>query len=75
MDISSFAYVWALLGPEVGYIIIDDVVSKVNFLKLIWRPNNRGYMQLCLCLWALSGPEVGYIQVQKMFCAESIFEK
>ena len=45
---------WALSGPEVGYIIIDDVVSKVNFLKLIWRPNNRGYMQLCLCLWALS---------------------
>ena len=63
MDICSFAYVWALLGPEVGYTIIDDVVSKVNFLKLIWRPNNRGYMQLCLCLWALSGPEVGYIQV------------
>ena len=52
MDICSFAYVWALSGPEVGYIIIDDVVSKVNFLKLIWRPNNRGYMQLCLCLWA-----------------------
>ena len=75
MDKCSFAYVWALSGPEVGYIIIDDVVSKVNFLKLIWRPNNRGYMQLCLCLWALSGPEVGYIQVQKMFCAESIFEK
>ena len=69
MDICSFAY------AEVGYIIIDDVVSKVNFLKLIWRPNNCGYMQLCLCLWALSGPEVGYIQVQKMLCAESIFEK
>ena len=52
MDICSFAFVWALSGPEVGYIIKDDVVSKVNFLKLIWRPNNRGYMQLCLCPWA-----------------------
>ena len=64
------------VGPRGGiYPIIDDVVCKVNFQKLIWRPNINGYMQLCLCLWALSGPEVGYIQVQKMFCAESIFEK
>ena len=64
------------VGPGGGiYPIIYDVVCKVNFQKLIWRPNNRGYMQLCLCLWALSGQEVAYIQVQKMFCAESIFEK
>ena len=52
------------VGPGGGiYPIIDDVVCKVNFQKLIWRPNINGYMQLCLCLWALSGPEVGYIQV------------
>ena len=43
--------------------IIDDVVYKVYFQKLIWRPNNRGYMQYCFCLWALSGPEVGCIQL------------
>ena len=43
------------VGPGGGiYPIIYDVVCKVNFQKLIWRPNNRGYMQLCLCLWALS---------------------
>ena len=43
------------VGPGGGiYPIIYDVVCKINFQKLIWRPNNRGYMQLCLCLWALS---------------------
>ena len=43
------------VGPGGGiYPIIDDVVCKVNFQKLIWRPNINGYMQLCLCLWALS---------------------
>ena len=43
------------VGPGGGiYPIIYDVVCKINFQKLIWRPNNRGYMQLCPCLWALS---------------------
>ena len=43
------------VGPGGGiYPIIYDVVCKVNFQKLIWRPNINGYMQLCLCLWALS---------------------
>ena len=64
------------VGPGGGiYSSTEDVLCRVNFRKMIWRPNNRGYMQFCFCLWALSGPEVGYIQVQKMFCAESIFEK
>ena len=79
MDICSFVFLSlgpiGLRGGGIYPIIVDDVVCKVNFQKLIWRPNINGYMQLCLCLWALSGPEVGYIQVQKMFCAESIFEK
>ena len=44
-------------------------------LAVSWWPNNHAYVQFCICLWALSGSEVGYIQVQKMFCAESIFEK
>ena len=33
------------VGPGGGiYPIIDDVVCKVNFQKLIWRPNINGYM-------------------------------
>ena len=61
------------VGPGGGiYPIIDDVVCKVNFQKLIWRPNINGYMQLCLCLWALLGPEVGYIQLLRMLCAKYI---
>ena len=52
-----------LFGPGGGiYSIIEDVVYKVYYKEQIWRPNNLGYMQFCLCLWALSGPEVGYIQ-------------
>ena len=51
-------------GPGGGiYSIIEDVVYKVYLKKQIWRPNNLGYIQFCLCLWALSGPEVGYIQL------------
>ena len=32
MDICSFAYVWALSGPQVGYIIIDDALQYVLFI-------------------------------------------
>ena len=43
------------VGPRGGiYSSTEDVLCRVNFRKMIWRPNNRGYMQLCLCLWALS---------------------
>ena len=39
------------VGPGGGiYPIIYDVVCKINFRKMIWRPNNYGYMQFCLCL-------------------------
>ena len=53
------------VGPGGGvYSIVEVVVYKVYFQKnQIWRPNNNGYIQFCLCLWALSGPEVGYIQL------------
>jgi hypothetical protein len=61
-------------GPKGGiYPIMEDVLCRVNFWKIIWRTNNRRYMQFCLCLWALSGPEVGYIQLYMMLCAKSIF--
>ena len=62
------------VGPKGGiYPIMEDVLCRVNFWKIIWRTNNRRYMQFCLCLWALSGPEVGYIQLYMMLCAKSIF--
>ena len=46
------------VGPGGGiYSIIEDVVFKVYLKKKqIWRPDNLGYMQFCLCLWARSGP-------------------
>ena len=62
------------VGPGGGiYSSTEDVLCRVNFRKMIWRPNNRGYMQFCFCLWALSGPVVGYIQLKIMLCAKSIF--
>merc|ERR1712004_567223 len=52
------------VGPGGGiYSSTEDVLCRVNFRKMIWRPNNRGYMQFCFCLWALSGLVVGYIQL------------
>ena len=60
---------WSLCLWGIYPIIVDDVVCKVNFQKLIWRPNINGYMQLCLCLWALSGPEVGiYSSTEDVLC-------
>ena len=54
-------------GPGGGiYSIIEDVVCKVYSQKQIWRPNNRRYMQYCLCLWALSG----YIQILRTLRAK-----
>ena len=51
-------------GPGGGiYSSTEDVLCRVNFRKMIRRPNNRGYMLFCFCLWALSGPVVGYIQL------------
>ena len=40
------------VGPGGGiYSSTEDVLCRVNFRKMIWRPNNRGYMQFCFCLW------------------------
>ena len=35
------------VGPGGGiYSSTEDVLCRVNFRKMIWRPNNRGYMLL-----------------------------
>ena len=40
------------VGPGGGiYSSTEDVLCRVNFRKMIWRPNNCGYMQFCFCLW------------------------
>ena len=40
------------VGPRGGiYSSTEDVLCRVNFRKMIWRPNNCGYMQFCFCLW------------------------
>ena len=36
------------LGFEDSYLVPPPNITK----KQIWRPNNLGYMQFCLCLWA-----------------------
>ena len=60
------------VGPGGGiYSSTEDVLCRVHFRKMIWRPNNRGYIQFCFWVWALSGPEVGgYIQLLRTLCAK-----
>ena len=39
------------VGPGGGiYSSTEDVLCRVNFRKMIWRPNNSGYKQFCFCL-------------------------
>ena len=57
------------VGPGGGiYSSTEDVLCRVNFRKMMWRPNNRGYMQFCFCLWALLGPLVGYSIIDYVVC-------
>ena len=57
------------VGPGGGiYPIIDDVVCKVNFQKLIWRPNINGYVVAPLSVGPV-GPGGGiYSSTEDVLC-------